>query len=68
MGLNEGIEAARMPTLVSMTDQYMGGPMAQVGSLDTNMEGTNVIRTMEEMQALFWVSYKVSRSEGVVVV
>lgn len=52
MGLNEGIEAARMPMLVSMTDQYIGGPMAQVGSVDTSIEGTKVIRTMEEIQAL----------------
>lgn len=56
-----------MPTLVSMTDQYMGGPMAQVGSLDTSIEGTKVMRTMEEIHALFGVSYKVSRSKGVIV-
>lgn len=66
MGLNEGIEAARMPMLVSMTDQYMGGPMAQVGSLDTSMEGTKVMRTMEEIQALCKVSYEDLRSKGVI--
>mgnify|MGYP001610493657 CR=1 FL=1 len=53
------MEAARIPTLVSMTDQYMGFAMAQVGSSDTSMEGTKVMRTMEEIQALCGVSCKV---------
>lgn len=60
MGLNEGMEAARMPTLVSMTDQYMGFAIAVVGSVDTSIEGTKVMRTMDEMHAL----YEVRRSQG----
>lgn len=56
MGLNEGMEAARMPMLVSMTDQYMGFAMAVVGSVDISIEGTKVMRTMDEMQALYKVS------------
>jgi len=50
--LNDGIDAARMPILVSMADQYMAPVIVHVGSVDFNMRGMKVIRMMDEIQAL----------------
>ena len=50
--LNDGIDAARMPMLVSMADQYMAPVIVHVGSVDFNMRGMKVIRIMDEIQAL----------------
>jgi hypothetical protein len=52
MALNDGIDAARMPILISMADQYIAPLMAQVGSSDVSISGMKVIRTIEETQAL----------------
>ena len=54
MGLKDGIEAARMPTLVSIMDQYIGRVIAQVESGEVSIAGTKVMRIMEDRQALRW--------------
>lgn len=45
-----------MPMFVSMTDQYIGFAIAQVGSLEDSMDGTKVMRTIDEIHALGDVS------------
>lgn len=50
--LNDGAEAAKMATFVSITDQYMAPLITYVASGDESMGGTKVIRTIDEMQAL----------------
>ena len=63
MALKEGIEAARMPMLISMTDQYIAPLMAQVASSDQSIWGMYVMRIMEETQAL--ENFAVSGVSGV---
>lgn len=45
-----------MPMFVSITDQYIGFAIAQVGSLEDSIEGTKVMRTIDEIHALGGVS------------
>ena len=52
MALKEGIEAARIPMLISMEDQYMAPLMAQVASVEESISGMKVMRIIEETQAL----------------
>lgn len=54
MALKEGIEAARIPMLISMEDQYIAPLMAQVASVEESISGMKVMRIIEETQALDW--------------
>jgi hypothetical protein len=52
IALNAGIDAVRMPTLISITLQYIGSEMVQVESFEKSIPGMYVIRMMDDTQVL----------------
>lgn len=63
--LKDGIEAARMPTFVSMTLQYIAFVIVQVGSVLFNIAGMNVMRMIDDKQALHEVNISKERRNTV---
>ena len=52
IALNAGIDAVRIPILISITLQYIGPDMVQVESLEKSIPGMYVILIMDETQVL----------------
>lgn len=52
IALKAGIDAVRIPTLVSITLQYMGPDMVQVWSLEKSIFGIYVILMIDDMHVL----------------
>jgi hypothetical protein len=60
IALNAGIDAVKIPILISITLQYIGPDMVQVESLEKSMPGMYVILIMDETQVLT-ISVSVAR-------